>query len=204
MKSDANRGEPKHTQDKPKNTGVSFEDEVCAHVKAELNQYRLMLDPNCAKVYRKKGYYSQKRKKDIVFDVVIEAFCKSNQNIPSLIWVWECKDYLNRKVSVEEIEEFYAKLEQIGIGSVKGTVVTRVGFEAGGVEYAKSQRLGLAILKKELVAVTQYQRGITQYERELLASPHGVLLSGDEYTERDRLRLDDIIQIELSNLGLLR
>jgi hypothetical protein len=113
-----------------------------------------MLNPHCVKVYRKKKYYSKDRDNEIIFDVVVEAFTGSD--LPSLIWIWECKDYPRRKVSVDEIEEFVSKLQQIGIGSVKGTVVTRIGFEAGAVTYAKSQRIGLAVLQKELVAVTHY------------------------------------------------
>jgi hypothetical protein len=196
MKSDADEGHPQEQRWR------HFEDEVYKHVKAKISQCQLMLDPNHATVYRTKGYHSKDRQKDIIFDVVIEAFTEP-AHIPSLIWIWECKDYPHRRVSVDEIEEFVSKLWQIGIGSVKGTVVTRVGFETGAVAYAKSQRIGLVTLQKKLVTVTHYERCATEYEILILASDHGLTLSGKEYDEEDRLNLDGIIEIELRHLGLM-
>jgi hypothetical protein len=196
MKSHTNSHHPKQQQ------WVSFENEVYEQVKTNIDQHRLMLDPRDVKVHQKKGYYSKDREKDIIFDVVVEAFAAATDT-PSLIWIWECKDYPDRKVSVDEVEEFFSKLLQIGLGSVKGTIVTRVGFEAGAEAYAKSQRIGLAVLHKELHAVTHYEKGGIEYEVVRVASPYGILLSGKEYREPARLYLDSIVEIEMRNLGLL-
>lgn len=44
---------------------------------------------------------------------------------------------------MDDIEEFHAKLEQIGADRTKGTVVTTGKFQSGAVAYAKSKGIGL-------------------------------------------------------------
>ena len=48
---------------------------------------------------------------------------------------------------MDELEEFHAKLSQIGGDNTKGTVITSKGaFQAGAVRYAKAKGIGLARL----------------------------------------------------------
>ena len=52
---------------------------------------------------------------------------------PAIIWVWECKN-LQRKVSVDDVEEFDSKLQQIGANNTKGTLISRNGFQTSAAE----------------------------------------------------------------------
>lgn len=61
----------------------------------------------------------------------------------SLLIVIECKS-LGKSVPVDDIEEFKAKLDQIGGKNTKGIVVARNSFQDGSQKYAKNQGIGLA------------------------------------------------------------
>jgi hypothetical protein len=100
------------------------------------------LVPELSEVFHQRPYYSSDRKRNIYFDVTIEMTLPNAPN-PSIIWVWECKDYTSL-VPVDDVEELHAKLEQIGADNTKGTIVTKVGFQSSALEYAKSKKIGLA------------------------------------------------------------
>jgi hypothetical protein len=55
----------------------------------------------------------------------------------------ECKCY-NHSVPVEDVEEFYSKMDDIG--AHKGIMVTTVGFQKGAIDVAKGRGIGLALL----------------------------------------------------------
>ncbi|MGG6293569.1 restriction endonuclease [Leptolyngbya sp. AN02str] len=80
-------------------------------------------------------------RKNIKFDVSIEVFRKG-ATIPYLIWVWECKNY-TKKVPVDDVEEFHAKLNQIGANRTKGTLITPSGFDESALQFARSEGIGL-------------------------------------------------------------
>ncbi|OZQ77406.1 restriction endonuclease [Paenibacillus odorifer] len=128
-----------------KNTGVKFEQKVFDALGKALIEEKLGLLPNSCKIFIQKGYYSKDRDKDIKVDVSIEIYV-ANANKPSLIWVWECKDY-KKQIPVDDIEEFHAKLEQIGADKTKGTVITSLGsFQESSMKYADSKGIALARL----------------------------------------------------------
>ncbi len=79
---------------------------------------------------------------------MLEAYAAFNHTEPVLIWLWECKDYPNRKVKVDEIEELHSKKMQVG--AHKATVVTRNGFQSSAVAFAKSNGIGLMTLNREM------------------------------------------------------
>lgn len=111
-------------------------------VESEIRQGQLGLNPDLAKVYRHRSYFSRDRAKNIVTDISVE-FHRAGAGFPFLVWVWECKDY-SEKVPVNDVEEFHAKLEQIGVHKTKGTIVCPNGFQDGAIEYATSKGIGLA------------------------------------------------------------
>ncbi|HSU15815.1 restriction endonuclease [Longimicrobium sp.] len=113
-----------------------------ALIEAELHEGNLGLDPACATVFHQKGYRSLQRGSDIVVDLAIELRMKGASD-PYLVWVWECKGYTH-PVRVDDIEEFHAKLQQIGADRTKGTVVTRSTFQKSAVRFAKANGIGLA------------------------------------------------------------
>jgi len=184
--------------------GKRYEIEVANAVKAELRQGNFGLDPRFAKVCRKPRYFSHDRKKDIIFDVSIEVF-RRGVSIPYFVWVWECKDY-RHTVPVDDVEEFHAKLEQIGADKTKGTMITPVGFDSGSVAYAKSKGIGLwrYIRQGSLVNLMEDRRGVAEEDilRALTTADtadfrfHGFFygLSSDGHFTTDR---DDLIRCEL-------
>lgn len=121
--------------------GTRYELRVKALVEADIANGNFGIDPKLANVRHKPSYYSQDRKKDIIFDVSIELFRKGVA-VPYWIWIWECKDY-SHAVPVDDVEEFHSKLDQVGADRTKGTMITPIGFDAGGVEFARTHGIGL-------------------------------------------------------------
>jgi len=123
------------------NKGTDYELKVMSLVKFMLEKEELGISPKKAKVLHKPAYYSRDRRKDIIFDVSIEIRRKDAE-IPYWIWIWECKNY-SHKVPVDDVEEFHAKLNQVGANRTKGTIITPVGFDEGAYEFALSKGIGL-------------------------------------------------------------
>lgn len=123
------------------NPGKQLEKVVKASVEELVRSGALGLTAECCRVFLNKGYFSRDRGSDIVVDVSIELTPRGRIK-PSVIWVWECKDYTGA-VSVAEIEEFHAKLEQIGADRTKGTFVTTGYYQKGAIEYASAKGIGL-------------------------------------------------------------
>jgi hypothetical protein len=122
--------------------GQAFEGEVHKWLRRVLVPELLGMDPGNTRVYRGKSYYSRDRSSTIKTDVSVEIFLKGASE-PSILWIWECKDY-SHPVPVDDIEEFESKLRQIGEHNTKGTMVARNGFQKSAVSLAKSKRIGLA------------------------------------------------------------
>lgn len=123
------------------NKGTDYEIKVMNRVKLMLNQEELGISPRQAKTSHKPAYYSRDRQKDITFDVSIEV-CRKGSETPHWIWIWECKNY-SHKVPVDDIEEFHAKLNQVGADKAKGTVISPAKFDKGAYEFARSKGIGL-------------------------------------------------------------
>lgn len=124
--------------------GKTYEQDVLNMLQDELSRGNLGIDPNLTRVRHKPNYFSRDRGKDIIFDVSFEVFRKTAAE-PHLIWIWECKNY-SHTVPVDDVEEFHAKLSQIGADRTKGTMITPVGFDPGAVEFARSKGIGLCRL----------------------------------------------------------
>ena len=121
--------------------GDSLEDKTFDLLKEELEKGRLGIDASSGKIFKKKGYYSKDREKDIIVDISIEVWPPNATNY-SLLWVCECKNY-GHKVPVDDVEEFKAKLDQIAGKNVKGVIATKNSFQSGAISYARNQGIGL-------------------------------------------------------------
>lgn len=93
------------------------------------------------KIFRKKGYYSKDREKNIIFDISIEITLP-DQDRYSLLFLIECKNY-GHSVPVDDVEEFFAKIQQVSGANVKGIVVSTNSFQDGAFKFAKSKGIGL-------------------------------------------------------------
>jgi len=125
--------------------GMQFELDVYNAINNAVNNGDFGLIANACQVHRHKGYYSRDREKNIITDVSVELYL-GNSTKPSVIWVWECKDY-RKSIPVDDLEEFHAKLDQIGADNTKGTVITSRGsFQSSALKYAQAKGIGVARL----------------------------------------------------------
>lgn len=109
--------------------------------KAEIDADRLWVKKENCKVFLKKGYYSKDRDKDIIFDVSIELYLPGSSEYSALILI-ECKNY-RHPVPVDDAEEFYAKVQQVGAANSKAVIASTATFQSGARSYAKSKGMGL-------------------------------------------------------------
>jgi hypothetical protein len=116
-------------------------------VESELRGGHLGIHPSSARVYHHRAYHSPARKTDIIVDVSIELF-RPGADQPYLVWIWECKDY-RHAIPVDDVEEFHAKLTQIGPSRTKGTIASRSGFQASAIEVARTWGIGLVHMQSD-------------------------------------------------------
>ena len=91
------------------------------------------------KVFRGKIFVGKRSKRRIKTDV---SFLTKVLGSKVLVIV-ECKKY-NHKVSVDDVEEFHSKLDDIG--AHKGIMATTTGFQNGAVKTARGRGIALAVL----------------------------------------------------------
>jgi hypothetical protein len=126
------------------NKGNIFERRVYVALADALQNEQLCVSPKTAKIFSKKHYHSRQRNADIIVDVSIEAFFPGSIR-PTLVWIFECKDYRGR-IPIDDFEEFHAKLQQIGEDNTKGTFVTSGALQRSALNYARSVGIGVVRL----------------------------------------------------------
>lgn len=120
--------------------GNAFEDIIFEYFKLEIEHGRFLFPANRCKIFKKKGYYSRDRGRDIIFDVTIEVYLPNTDQY-SLLIVIECKKY-SHPIPVDDVEEFYAKIQQIAPANGKGILASTAPLQAGALNYSKSKGLG--------------------------------------------------------------
>ncbi len=93
------------------------------------------------KIFRKKGYYSRDREKNIIFDISVEITLPGQKHY-SFLFLIECKNY-GHSVPVDDVEEFFAKIQQISGANTKGIVISTNSFQKGAFQFARSKGIGL-------------------------------------------------------------
>lgn len=121
--------------------GDAFEEKMFLLFKHELESGGLGWSPSWGKIYKKRGYYSAARKKNIIFDIAIE-FIRPGATECTCVFIIECKDYKG-SVPVDDVEEFSGKLAQLSGVSIKGIFATNSAFQAGARSVAKANGFGL-------------------------------------------------------------
>lgn len=120
--------------------GDALEASIYRYLKTEIKADRFYLRKDSCKVFHKRSYYSRERGGEITFDVAIEVYAPGTKDI-CLVVLIECKDYAG-KVPVNDVEEFHSKVRQVA-GS-KGIMVSTAGFQRGTLQFAASNKIGLA------------------------------------------------------------
>lgn len=121
--------------------GNNLEDDIFQLIKGELDTGRFFVKGENCKIFSKKGYYSKDRQKNIIFDVSIEVYLPG-QSIYSLLILIECKNY-NHAVPVDDVEEFFAKIQQVSGANTKGIIASTNSFQEGTINFSKSKGIGL-------------------------------------------------------------
>ena len=117
--------------------GDKFEDKSYRLIEKAIENEEFGISKSSAKVFRKKGYYSAKREKNIIFDLSIEIWPKKAQQY-SFLFLIECKSSNSKKVPVDDVEEFWAKVDQVAGKNVKGVMISDNSFQEGGLTFAKN------------------------------------------------------------------
>ena len=126
-----------------KRRGDAFEDAIYELLKQQIETDRFWARRECCHVFRKKAYHSKDRQKDIIFDLSIEIALPGEKSYSLLVLV-ECKDY-STSVPVSDLEEFWAKVQQVAGANVKGIVASTAAFQDGALRFAQSK--GFAVLR---------------------------------------------------------
>lgn len=122
--------------------GDTFENKVFGIIQGLLFTDEFYVSGKKSRIFSKKDYYSKSRKDSIIFDISIETYLNNADNY-SLLSIIECKNYGNKGVPVDDVEEFDSKLNQIGEHNTKGIIVTNSHFQKGAINLAKSKKIGL-------------------------------------------------------------
>ena len=123
--------------------GGDFENRVYSLFKELLRNEELGISSKNAQLFRKKRYFSERRKKYIEVDLSIEITISNSTN-PFMAIIIECKDY-SSPVSISEIEEFESKVRQISGLNCKAIFVTSNALQESAYNYAVSG--GIAIIR---------------------------------------------------------
>ena len=121
-------------------SGDCFESTIFNFFESEIAADRFYAKSECCKIFRRKGYYSKDRRKNIKFDISIEIYLPGSKFYSILILI-ECKNY-NHAVPVDDAEEFFAKVQQISGANVKGIIASTNAFQEGTLNYCSSKGMG--------------------------------------------------------------
>lgn len=121
--------------------GAAFEEQICNYFDEEILAGRFFAKPECCKVRKKPKYHSRDRGGDITFDVSIEISLPGATDFSSVVLI-ECKNYTH-PVPVDDVEEFFAKVQQVAAANAKAVLATTASFQSGAREFARSKGVGL-------------------------------------------------------------
>jgi hypothetical protein len=141
--------------------GDEFEDMVFTKLREALEKGELGLIPECCKMFRKKGYHSPDRGGPIEFDISIELF-RPGAEKPSLLWLWECKDY-SGTVPVGDVEEFWAKVQQVAGLNVKAGFAARGELSSGAMSIAHSRRMAVVQIQTRNVPEIEWRFDFSRF-----------------------------------------
>ena len=121
--------------------GDALEEKVYAYFEAQIKEELFPWKSHYCKIFRKKGYYSRDRERDIVIDVSIELYLPGAIEY-SFVWLIECKNY-SGPVPVDDIEEFYTKVQQVAPANGKAVIASTSAFQSGGLNFARNKKMGI-------------------------------------------------------------
>lgn len=121
--------------------GNDLEEKIYQLLLAEIDADRFWAKKQNCKIFSKKGYFSKDRGTEIIFDISIEVYLPGAHEYSSVVLI-ECKNYGNN-VPVDDVEEFFAKVQQVAAANAKAVIASTASFQSGAREFAKSKGIGL-------------------------------------------------------------
>ena len=121
--------------------GDAFGHAIYRLLEQQIETDRFWARGDCCRLFQKKGYHSKDRQADIVFDLSIEITSPGQESFSLLVLI-ECKDY-STSVPVNDLEEFWAKVQQVAGANVKGIVASTASFQEGALRFAESKGFGI-------------------------------------------------------------
>lgn len=123
--------------------GDAFETYMYTILARELKNRKLGLVPEQSRIFQKRAYPSRDRGTGIIFDISIEVTLPGAANW-SILWLWECKHY-EKFVPVDDVEEFWAKIQQVAGSNVKAGFASASPLSKGAVRFARAK--GFAVIR---------------------------------------------------------
>ena len=129
--------------------GKEFEDRVYRYLSSLLEINELPnVNKKYSKIFQHKEYKTDTSRK-IDCDITIENYNPlSEEETWSSLVVVECKNY-GEKVNIGDFDEFQTKLRNISGFSIKGIMVTTVGFSSSTIEKARKEHIALIVVSDE-------------------------------------------------------
>ena len=156
--------------------GIRLENQVYELISKLVSKDNFYVLGKMSTVHKRKSYYSPKRKENIIFDITIETTLPDAEKY-SLLTIIECKN-LNKKVTVDDVEEFSSKINQVGEHNSKGIIISTNSFQKSALNLAQSEGIGLIRLNsnndiqwinyrkhKKSTDTLQYDEEITNQDR---------------------------------------
>lgn len=142
--------------------GDSFEDKCYYLIEHAIKNNKLGISASHARVFRKKKYYSDKRKKDIVFDLSIEIWPEGAKNY-SILLIIECKNYRTKNVPVDDVEEFESKVGQVSGKNAKAIMISSHSFQEGAFNFAENTGMMLIEAHQDDYTIILHRKGDDSY-----------------------------------------
>ena len=121
--------------------GDAFEACIHDYFSALIASDRFWAKKDNCRIFRKRGYHSRDRNSSIVFDIAIEVYLPGSEEYSTVVLI-ECKDY-SEPVPVSDLEEFFAKVQQVSAARAKAVFASTAAFQSGAREFARSKGIGL-------------------------------------------------------------
>lgn len=144
--------------------GDQLEARIASILRYEIDNDLFWAKKECCTLQQKARYFSASRGDDIVFDISIQIAPPGTRE-RSLLVLIECKNY-SHPVGVEELEQFWSKLQQVE--GNKGIFATATPLTRQALAFAKSK--GFALLRSF---------PDTEYKWELRRSPFAAARKSD-------------------------
>jgi len=128
-----------------KKVGDEFERRGLEIITRVIGEEQLGHTAKFLKVIPQAAYYSPKRKKNVVFDMVIEVWPPGATRY-TIIYIIECKNY-QKRVPVKEIKSFLFDVHEIGFANAKGIFISNSPLQEAAYNIAEST--GMMVIEGE-------------------------------------------------------